>query len=405
MKIEWPADSVDRKSVSSLIPYARNARTHSEEQVAQIAASIREWGWTTPVLIDEDSGIIAGHGRVLAAQKLGISEIPVMVAKGWSEAQKRAYILADNKLALNAGWDVDLLRVEFSDLGAMDFDLGLTGFSADEIGIYLAEKTEGLTDPDEVPETPVNPVTVPGDVWVMGNHRLICGDSTNPYDAKRVGAHLCDMLLSDPPYGIGYSYEEHDDADNEENAKLVADAFALGPDAKVWTPGLPNLARDISRLGRARVLIWVKKFAAAGNGLGGASTWEPILVLGRTPERKLKNDVLEVMTDRETVNGVSLRKLHSCPKPVALYSALAEALTKPGQSIYEPFSGSGTTLIACEKTGRHCSAVEITPVYVDVAVERWQNFTGLEATLEETGETFSQMKGRRVGSDTSLTVA
>src|SRR5690606_17732530 len=177
--MDWPADKVERKSVSALVPYARNARTHSEEQVAQIAASIREWGWTVPVLVDEDGGLIAGHGRVLAARKLGIADIPVMVAAGWTEAQKRAYVLADNKLALNAGWDAELLALELSDLQAFDFDLGLTGFSDDELAALTAGKTDGLTDPDEIPEPPLDPITVPGDVWVLGKHRLVCGDSTN----------------------------------------------------------------------------------------------------------------------------------------------------------------------------------------------------------------------------------
>ena len=279
----------------------------------------------------------------------------------------------------------------------MDFDLDLTGFGADELASLLAEKTEGLTDPDEVPEVPEDPVSVLGDVWLLGKHRIICGDSTDPNATSKVGSSDCDMLLSDPPYGIGYSYEEHDDSNNEENAQLVYDAFSLGPSAKVWTPGLPNLGRDITRLGKSRILVWSKKFAAAGNGLGGASTWEPILVVGHTPTKKLKNDVIEIMTERENVDGVSLRKLHTCPKPVALYAALAEALTKPGQRIYEPFSGSGTTLMACEKTGRICHAVEITPAYVDVAIRRWQAFTGQEATNEATGKSFAETKAEKSG--------
>ena len=397
MKTDWPADKVERRLVSSLIPYARNARTHSAEQVDQIAASIKEWGWTVPVLVDEDGGLIAGHGRVMAAKKLKIAEIPVMVAAGWSDAQKRAYVLADNKLALNAGWDTEMLKVELADISVMDFDIDLTGFSQDELAVLLAEKTEGLTDPDDVPNPPENPVSSLGDVWLLGKHRIICGDSTDPNATSKVGSSDCDMLLSDPPYGIGYSYEEHDDSNNEENAQLVYDAFSLGPSAKVWTPGLPNLGRDITRLGKSRILVWSKKFAAAGNGLGGASTWEPILVVGHTPTKKLKNDVIEIMTERESVDGVSLRKLHTCPKPVALYAALAEALTKPGQRIYEPFSGSGTTLMACEKTGRICHAVEITPAYVDVAIRRWQAFTGQEATNEATGKSFAETKAEKSG--------
>lgn len=406
MKDKWPADKVERRKVSDLVPYARNARTHSPEQVDQIAGSIREWGWTVPVLVDEEGGLIAGHGRVMAAKKLGLKDIPVMVASGWSEAQKRAYVLADNKLALNAGWDNELLKVELEGLKDLDFNLDLTGFGADELAVLLAEKTEGKTDPDEIPDAPAIPVSELGDVWLLGKHRIVCGDCTDPYVADAVASKDCDMLLSDPPYGIGYSYQEHDDSDNEENAQLVADAFNLGPQAKVWTPGLPNLSRDINRLGKARILVWSKKFAAAGNGLGGASTWEPILVVGHTPTKKLKNDVIEIMTERENVDGVSLRKLHTCPKPVALYAALAEALTKPGQKIYEPFSGSGTTLISCEKTGRICHAVEITPAYVDVAIRRWQNFTGQDAVLESTGQTFKSMKETRsVGSDTSSEAA
>jgi len=393
---KWPADAPERRTVASLIPYARNARTHSDAQVAQIAASIREWGWTNPILVDETGGIIAGHGRVLAARKLKIEDVPCIIASGWSEAQKRAYILADNQLAINAGWDMDLLKVEIGDLKTEGFDLGLIGFDGNFLDTLMADPgTDGLTDPDDVPEVSQFPVSATGDVWVLGKHRLLCGDSTDPEATGRIEAADADMLLSDPPYGIGYEYEDHDDSDNEENAQLVADAFALCPAPKVWTPGLPNLARDIKRLGRARVLVWFKKFAAAGNGLGGASTWEPILVVGHTPARRLNNDVIQVMTERESVGGVSLRTLHSCPKPVALYAALVEALSDPGDLIYEPFSGSGTTLISCEKTGRSCRAIEITPAYVDVAVKRWQAFTGKEATLDGDGRTFNEVQEAR----------
>jgi ParB-like chromosome segregation protein Spo0J len=175
-----PADKVEKWKISKLIPYARNARTHSDEQVGQIAASIKEWGWTTPVLVDEQGGIIAGHGRTLAAQKLGMTEVPVMVAKGWSDAKKRAYVLADNKLALNAGWDNEMLALELAELQGLDFDLDLTGFTAEEIEALIpVEVTEGLTDDDEVPEIPKQPVTREGDIWVLGNHRLMCGDSCN----------------------------------------------------------------------------------------------------------------------------------------------------------------------------------------------------------------------------------
>ena len=176
--VSWPADKVERRPVAGLVPYARNARQHTDAQVAQIAASIREWGWTNPVLLDESQGIIAGHGRVLAAHMLGIADIPVMVASGWSEAQRRAYVLADNKLALNADWDEALLRVELADLQAMGFGVELTGFTGDELAELLAERGDGLTDPDDAPDPPAEPVSRLGDVWLLGRHRLVCGDST-----------------------------------------------------------------------------------------------------------------------------------------------------------------------------------------------------------------------------------
>jgi hypothetical protein len=382
---------VEQRSVGELIPFARNSRTHSDEQIAQIASSIREFGWTNPILIDGANGIIAGHGRLAAARKLGMDALPVIVLDHLNEAQKRALVIADNKLALNAGWDFELLSSEIEGLGDEGFDLSLLGFNEDELAALLVDKTEGLTDPDDIPEPPADPVSVLGDVWIMGKHRIVCGDSRDADCVAKIGGSDCALLLSDPPYGLGYEYAEHDDSDNDANAQLVADVFALAPAAKCWTPGLNNLARDISRFGKSRVIVWAKGFAAAGNGLGGASTWEPVLTVGHTPERKLRNDVLEVKTDRATVGGKNLRELHSCPKPVALYEALAEALTKPGQQIFEPFSGSGTTIIACEKSGRECRAIEMTPAYVDVAVKRWQEFTGQKAVHED-GTPFDEME-------------
>jgi len=208
----WPADHVERWPVDCLVPYARNARTHSGAQVAQIAASIREWGWTNPVLCDEAGGLIAGHGRVLAARQLGIRDVPVIVARGWSDAQKRAYVLADNKLALNAGWDEAMLRVELADLKGLGADLSLTGFSGDELAGLLVDRTAGLTDPDEAPEAPAEPVAVLGDVWLMGRHRLVCGDST---EAKRAAAALAGvaphLMVTDPPYGVDYDADWRND--------------------------------------------------------------------------------------------------------------------------------------------------------------------------------------------------
>ena len=204
----WPADRTERRPVSGLIPYARNARTHSEEQVAQIAASIREWGWTMPVLVDERDEIIAGHGRVLAAQRLGLNTIPVMVARGWTDAQKRAYVIADNKLTLNAGWDAALLTLELGDLKSAGFDLGLTGFLDGEVKELFARQAikAGLTDPDAAPEPPADPTSRLGDVWILGKHRLACGDCTSAPVVERClsGAARPLLMVTDPPYGVDY---------------------------------------------------------------------------------------------------------------------------------------------------------------------------------------------------------
>jgi ParB-like nuclease domain len=203
----WPADKVERWAIDRLIPYAKNARTHTDAQVAAIAASsIKEWGWTTPALVGEDGGLIAGHARVLAARQLGIANIPVMVAAGWSEAQKRAYVLADNQLAITgSGWDPELLRLELGELKLSGFDLSLTGFGDLELKDIMAERTEGLTDPDDTPAVPEQPVSVAGDLWILGRHRLLCGDSTVATDVERVlGGVEPHLMVTDPPYGVEY---------------------------------------------------------------------------------------------------------------------------------------------------------------------------------------------------------
>lgn len=237
-----------------------------------------------------------------------------------------------------------------------------------------------------------------GKLKLRSDHRLVCGDCTVPetVDAALGGAKP-DLMVTDPPYGIGYEYTDHDDADSQANLLLIERAFGLCASGKVWTPGLMNLARDISRFGKAKVLCWNKKFAAAGNGLGGASTWEPILVCGELPRKSLNNDVLEFPTDRQTVGGKNLRDLHSCPKPVGLYQFLIEAFSMPGNIVYEPFCGSGTTLIACEKSWRRCRATEISPAYTDVIIIRWQEYTGKTAVHAETGLTFAQTAAQRLG--------
>lgn len=234
---------------------------------------------------------------------------------------------------------------------------------------------------DEVPEVK-EPFVKPGELWILGNHRLLCGDATSKEDVERLmNGEKADMVYTDPPYGIGYEYNQHDDTNADDNSKLVATALLAHECGKVWTPGKMNLERDLSRFGKAKIAIWYKKFAAAGSGLGGASTFEPILILD-PKEKHLPNDVLVVPTERETLNGQSLRELHSCPKPVDLYVQLIQAFTTSGDRIAEPFCGSGTTLIACEKTNRKCFGMEIDPHYCSVIIERWQKFTGKTAVKE-----------------------
>jgi DNA modification methylase len=424
---EWPADAVERRPVSSLTPYARNARTHSDAQVAQIAASIREWGWTVPVLVDETGMLIAGHGRVLAAQRLGVPEVPVMVARGWSEAQKRAYVLADNKLALNAGWDSDLLRVELSDLQEGGFDLGLAGFEATELEALLAEANPGLTDPDDSPEPPVYPVSELGDVWLLGRHRIVCGDST---DALAVEAALAGvkphLMVTDPPYGVEYDAAWRNEAaaegkigqrgqsratgkvENDDRAEW-AEAWALFPGdvAYVWCASLHAhvVAGSLiaSGFGLKSQIIWAKDRFQLSRGhyhwqhepcwyaTRGAAHWNGDRKQSSLWEIKLPWDNY----GNRKPGPEDVKNRHSTQKPVECMKRPIENNSSPGQAVYEPFSGSGTTLIACEMTGRVCHAIELSPAYVDVAVKRWSEFTGHQATLEGDGRTFAEVEGER----------
>jgi DNA modification methylase len=406
-KTQWPADSVDRKSVKDLIPYARNARTHSDNQIAQIAASMKEWGWTNPVLIDEDGGIIAGHGRVLAAQKLNIPDVPTMTATGWSDAKKRAYILADNQLALNAGWDMDMLKLELTELDDLEFDLDLIGFDDDFLANLLIDGTEGLTDPDDVPETPDDPITVEGDVWIMGNHRIICGDSTSADTVdKLLGSVKPHLMVTDPPYGLEYDAEWRDDRDRTNTratGKVLNDdradwreAWALFPGdvAYVWHAGLRarEVVESLEVCGfamRAQI-IWGKSQLAMSRGhyhFQHEPCWYAVRknATGHWAGDRKQSTLWQIDKPKKSETG------HSTQKPVECMKRPIENNSSPGQAVYEPFSGSGTTIIAGEMTGRHIYAIELSPAYVDVAVKRWQDFTGQDAVHEASGETFNTM--------------
>lgn len=405
---QWPADNVIRRKVSALIPYARNSRTHSEEQIGQIAASIREWGFTTPILVDADGGIIAGHGRLLAAQKLGLDEVPTMTAEGWTDAQKKAYVIADNKLALNAGWDNAMLAIEMKDLGEMGFDLGLTGFGADELNALFPQENTGLTDEDAVPEVPVVPVTVEGDVWLLGRHRLMCGDSTS-IDAveKLCNGQLVDMWLTDPPYNVAYEGKTKE-ALTIKNDKMGDDSFRLflkdsyiaanavmkaGAVFYVWHADLEGYnfrgaAKDAGWTVR-QCLIWKKQTMVMGRQDyhwkhepclygwkdGAAHLW--------ATDRK-QTTILEF--DRPSRNAE-----HPTMKPVELFEYQMLNNTKGSDLVLDSFAGSGTTAIACEKHGRNARLMELDPKYCDVIIKRWQDFTGQQATHEASGKAFVEM--------------
>lgn len=405
----WPADKIERRSVDALIPYARNARTHSDEQVAQLAASIKEWGWTTPVLIDEDGGIIAGHGRVMAARKLGIDEVPTMTATGWTKAQKQAYVLADNQLPQNAGWDMDLLKVEMQGLDAEGFDLSLIGFGDDMLANMLVDPTEGLTDEDAVPDVPENPVTVLGDVWLLGNHRLMCGDSTS-IDALEAlcGEHRADMWLTDPPYNVAYEGKtkdalkiQNDEMADDQFRQFLRDSYSAadavmksGAVFYIWHADLEGYnfrgaAHDIGWQIR-QCLIWKKSSLVMGRQ---DYHWkhEPCLYGWKggaghlwATDRK-QTTILEF--DRP-----SRSKEHPTMKPVALFEYQMLNNTKGGDLILDSFGGSGTTMIAAEKNGRHSRLMELDPKYCDVIVKRWCEFTGKDAMLEANAKSFSVLE-------------
>ena len=419
-----PADKVEQRSLASLIPYARNARTHSDEQVAQIAASIKEWGWTIPVLVDETGQIIAGHGRVAAARLLDMDEVPVMVASGWTDAQKRAYVLADNKLAMNAGWDDELLALELKDLKEFGADLSLMGFSDDELkDIFAATApTVGLTDEDAVPEAPVIPTTILGDVWLLGNHRLMCGDSTS-VDAvdELMEGQKADMLFTDPPYGVAYEGGHN----KKKRSGIIADTLEGDDLTGLFYGAL--LSAIASTKDGAAFYVWyasgksIDTFASLANlplklraviqwykvksGLGAFMSQyipncEPCMYLHKTGCSPAWYGASNEKTVWE-LKKESKNEFHPTQKPVELPERAITNSSKQGDFILDLFGGSGSTLIACEKIGRINRSMELDPKYCDVIVTRWEDFTGKQATLESSDQTFKEIKDGRINAQTN----
>jgi DNA modification methylase len=399
-KIEFSKPrSLENRGIASLIPFERNARTHSEAQISQIAASIREFGWTNPLLIDPEGNVIAGHGRLLAARKLEMTGVPCIVVDGLSEAQRRALVIADNKLAMNAGWDEELLASELKGLLDVDFNIGLLGFDAGELDHLFAEKV-GQIDPDEIPDTPIDPITRAGDVWILGNHRIVCGDCTSPETVilALAGARP-HLMVTDPPYGVEYDANWRNQRvrsdgspsdgravgavsnDDKSDWRAAWDLFT-GDVAYVWHADLR--ARQVvesleaSRFEIRAQIIWSKNNVVIGRGhyhFRHEPCWYAVRS-GKTAHwngERNQNTVWEIDKPMKSETG------HSTQKPVECMRRPIENNSKPGDHVYEPFSGSGTTIIAGEMTGRHVHAIEINPVYVDVAVRRWQEFTGRQA--------------------------
>ena len=405
--------NIEKIDISVLIPYARNARTHSDEQIAQIAGSIKEFGFNNPVLIDKDNGVIAGHGRLAAARKLGLKEVPCIRLEHLTETQRKAYILADNRIALNSGWEAELLSLELSELLDGGVNLESLGFDADEIDALLnkIEPTEGLTDEDATPEVPEEPVTKPGDVWILGKHRLMCGDSTSIQALEALCQdQAVDMWLTDPPYNVAYEGKtkdalkiQNDSMDDEQFRQFLRDSY-VAADA-VMKPGavfyiwhadsegynFRGAAQDAGWKVR-QCLIWKKQTMVMGRQ---DYHWkhEPCLYGWKdgaghlwAADRK-QTTILEF--DRPSRNAE-----HPTMKPVALFEYQMLNNTKGGDIVLDSFGGSGTTLIAAEKNGRIARLMELDAKYCDVIVKRWQDFTGKQATLESTGQTYSELTNK-----------
>jgi DNA modification methylase len=405
----WPIDR--------LRPYERNPRTHSETQVDQIAASMVEFGWTNPILIDENAGILAGHGRLLAARKLGLTEVPVIRFEHLSEAQKRAYVLADNQIALQAGWDDALLAEELAWLRDERFDLDLIGFDATELERLLTlADGEAASDEaeDEVPEPPEEPVSKPGDLWVLGNHRLLCGDATVLTDVERVlGGQLADMTACDPPYNVDYGSSAKDKFRGK-SRKILNDNLGGGFEAFLHdacanilsaTKGAVYVCMSSSELHTLQ-----RAFTAAGGKWSTFVIWaKNTFTLGRADYQRQYEPILYGWKEGADHYWCGARDqgdvwffdkpvrndLHPTMKPVALVERAIRNSSKSRDIVLDPFGGSGSTLIACEKAGRRAGLIELDPRYVDTIILRWQEFSGGAATLDGDGRTYDGIAAER----------
>jgi len=406
-------NQIEHLLVSSLIPYARNSRTHSDEQVSQIAGSIREFGFTNPVLIDADGTIIAGHGRVMAAKKLKLETVPCIRLGHLTPSQVRAYVIADNKLALNAGWDDQMLRSELESLQDDGFNMDITGFSDEELAELLEpEVVEGETDPDQTPEVPVDPITKLGDIWILGNHRLMCGDSISIESAKRLmGNDLADLLITDPPYNVDMTaknemLQKAGKARKDESTFGIQNDKMSDSDFRQFLRDVYSTANSVMRDGAVfyiwhadsegynfrgacidvewkirQCLVWVKSVFAIGRS---DYHWkhEPCLYGWKDGASHYWG------SDRSQTTVLDFKKpskseLHPTMKPVGLFEYQIGNSSKANDVVLDLFGGSGTTAIACERLSRKARLMELDPKYCDVIVKRWEDFTGKKAVLEK----------------------
>ena len=410
MTASWFADKIEQWPTAKLLPYARNARTHSDDQVAQIAASIAEFGFTNPILAGSDGVIVAGHGRLAAAQKLGLEVVPVVVLDHLSPTQRRALVIADNRIAENAGWDDAMLRIEIASLQDDDFDVSLTGFDADALAELMAGDEpdgEGETDDDAVPELSETPISRSGDVWSLGGHRLLCGDSTVAQSYQQLlKGETVDMVFTDPPYNVNYANSAKDKMRGKDRAILndnLGDGFYDFLLAAL-TPTIGNCRGGIYvAMSSSELDVLQAAFRAAGGKWSTFIIWaKNTFTLGRADYQRQYEPILygwpegaqrHWCGDRDQGDVWNIKKpqkndLHPTMKPVELVERAIRNSSRPGNVVLDPFGGSGTTLIAAEKSGRLARLIELDPKYADVIVRRWQEWTGKQATRDSDGALF-----------------
>ncbi len=414
--------NVQQIALEQLVPYARNARTHSESQVAQIAGSIAEFGFVNPVLVGGDNVIIAGHGRVMAAKKLGLQTVPTIKLDHLTENQRRALVIADNKIAENAGWDEELLRLELQNLADEDFDLDLLGFDDVELDDLLAslDDDEAAALDENIPEVQENPVSRTGDIWIMGEHRLLCGDSTSEADMKKLmDGELADMVFTDPPYNVNYGDTAKDKLRSKGGAKAGRKIMNdnLGDDFEAFltaacknmlahTKGALYICMSSSELDTLQ-----SAFRSAGGKWSTFIIWaKNTFTLGRSDYQRQYEPILYGWKDGNDrywcgardqgdvwfYNKPQKNDLHPTMKPVDLVVRGIKNSSKTLDIVLDPFGGSGSTLIAAEHTGRQARLIELDPKYVDVIVRRWQEMTGLQATLSGTNQEFKAVEKDRL---------